>query len=125
MNDLATLSGDVHRVTGSVIRHTRRFDEEFLGHDIMTEPHEPMSHSEDSPIVSELAALLPDARDRMAFLRKIRGQDNARITDVVNQFVKEGRFSPYARSVALLRILRRYGIYTSTQSNWYNRVEWR
>ena len=108
-----------------MIRHTRRFDEEFLGHDIMTEPHEPMSHSEDSPIVSELAALLPDARDRMAFLRKIRGQDNARITDVVNQFVKEGRFSPYARSVALLRILRRHGIYTSTQSNWYYRVEWR
>ena len=119
------MSGNVHRVTGSVIRHTRRFDEEFLGHDVVPEPHGPISHSEDSPIVSELAALLPDARDRMAFLRKIRGQDNARITDVVNQFVKEGRFSPYARSVALLRILRRYGIYTSTQSNWYNRVEWR
>ena len=125
MNDLATLSGNVHRVTGSVIRHTRRFDEEFVGHDVVPEPHGPISHSEDSPIVSELAALLPDARDRMAFLRKICGHDNAHITDVVNQFVKEGRFSPSARSVALLRILRRYGIYTSTQSNWYNRVEWR
>ena len=125
MNDLTTLSGDVQRVTGSVIRPTRRFDEEFVGHDVVPEPHGPISHSEDSPIVSELAALLPDARDRMAFLRKIRGQDNARITDVVNQFVKEGRFSPYARSVALLRILRRYGIDTTTQTNWYNRVEWR
>ena len=125
MNDLATLSGNVHRVTGSVIRHTRRFDEEFVGHDVVPEPHVSISHSEDSPIVSELAALLPDAQDRMAFLRKIRGQDNARITDVVNRFVKEGRFSPSARSAALFRILRRHGIYTSTQSNWYYRVEWR
>ena len=125
MNDLTTMSGNVHRVTGSVIRHTRRFDEEFVGHDVVPEPHVSISHSEDSPIVSELAALLPDARDRIAFLRKIRGQDNARITDVVNQFVKEGRFSPSARSAALFRILRRHGIYTSTQSNWYYRVEWR
>ena len=112
MNDLTTLSGNVHRVTGSVIRHTRRFDVSI-------------SHSEDSPIVSELAALLPDAQDRMAFLRKICGHDNAHITEVVNQFVKEGRFSPSARSVALFRILSRHGIYTSTRSNWYNRVEWR
>ena len=125
MNDLTTLSGDVHRVTGSVIRHTRRFDEEFVGHDVVSEPREPMSNSEEGTIVSELAALLPDVRDRMAFLRQIRGQDNAHITEVVNQFVKEGRFSPSARSVALFRILSRHGIYTSTRSNWYNRVEWR
>ena len=125
MNDLTTLSGNVHRVTGAVIKHTRRFDEEFVGHEVVPDPHEPMFNSEDSPIVSELVALLPDARDRMGFLRQIRGQDNVRITEVVNQFVKEGRFSPSARSLALFRILSRHGIYTSTRSNWYNRVKWR
>ena len=75
-------------------------------------------------IVAKLTPIFyNDETEASSFLSEIQGMKAKQITDRVNQLVRERKISEMSRKRELWIVLRDYGLYEKSESNWNSQVD--
>ena len=84
---------------------------------------EPHLSDEESIIVSELTTVFCEEKEAVHFLSRVKNMSGLQITNVVNEYVKSKKIHKGAQKGELYAIMKKYGLYHNSRSNWNNMVD--